>query len=154
MFCHEYKSIFIGMFRIKVGDSSLPDENGQWLFAQLTIQAGSDPWFSKTVAQQTKNRQYRPPPGQPNRNHRWRAPRHDKQPTPLDLSVRDPAAAHRKLRRRTQQRSQPLFEEQQNLGQILPQKTVTSYRPRANITERQITKIFTGRLVTLFSSND
>ena len=29
MFCHEYKSIFIGMFRIKVGDSSFPAENGQ-----------------------------------------------------------------------------------------------------------------------------
>ena len=31
MFCHEYKSIFIGMFRIKVGDSSFPAENGQCL---------------------------------------------------------------------------------------------------------------------------
>jgi len=29
VFCHEYKSIFIGMFRIKVGDSSFPAENGQ-----------------------------------------------------------------------------------------------------------------------------
>ena len=33
-------------------------------------------------------------------------------------------------------------------------KTATAYRPRTNITERQITKIFTGWLVTLFSSND
>ena len=35
MFCHEYKSIFIGMFRIKVGDSSFPAENGQCLTGQL-----------------------------------------------------------------------------------------------------------------------
>ena len=45
MFCREYKSISIGMFRIKVGDSSFSAENGQCLTglrSSLVFKQGND----------------------------------------------------------------------------------------------------------------